>query len=282
MRRHAVLLSIVLSLAVLACGSPTASPRAARLPPKVGEITRIDAELAVRAIAPDVFVVTHEPFFASNVLVVRMPDGSVVLCSSPYETQATRALVRWIQRALMPSRIVAINTHFHFDGTGGNEAYRELGVVTYASEHTQKLLSENGHRLQAEWAKGFDDSDQRRRVETMKIVPAEKTFPERDGLVLAFGGEEVRVIYPGPAHAPDNVLVFFRSRGILFGGCMIKASRSIGYVGHADLDHWESAVEVARGLGARVVIPGHGGVSGPDLFDLTIAVVRDAKAKGPK
>jgi hypothetical protein len=34
----------------------------------------------------------------------------------------------------------------------------------------------------------------------------------------------------------------------------------------------------ARGLGAKVVVPGHGKSSGPDLFDLTISGVRDARA----
>jgi hypothetical protein len=60
---------------------------------------------------------------------------------------------------------------------------------------------------------------------------------------------------------------------------MIKSSRSIGYIGHADLDHRESSVDVARGLGARIVVPGHGDVSGPDLFDLTASLVREARAK---
>jgi hypothetical protein len=62
---------------------------------------------------------------------------------------------------------------------------------------------------------------------------------------------------------------------------MIKSSRSIGYVGHADLAHWEEAVEIARGLGPRVVVPGHGAPSGPELFDLTISVVREAATHRP-
>ena len=28
--------------------------------------------------------------------------------------------------------MVAINTHFHFDGSGGNEAYLDADVVTYS------------------------------------------------------------------------------------------------------------------------------------------------------
>lgn len=246
--------------------------------PAIGERSQIDAELSVRSLTPDAFVVTHEPLAASNVLVVRMADGTIVLCSSPFESQATRALVQWVNATFRPPRVVAINTHFHLDGTGGNDAYRELGVTTFASDHTQALSREKGKAHQAEAAAGLDDENMRRRVEDTKLVAAENTFSEHDGLVLRFGGEEVRVLHPGPAHSADNVVVFFPSKGILFGGCMIKTSRSIGYTGDADLEHWASSVEVARGLGARVVVPGHGDPSGPDLFDVTLSAVRDARA----
>lgn len=110
------------------------------------------------------------------------------------------------------------------------------------------------------------------------LAPAARTFDEHEGLVLRFGAEEVRVVYPGAAHSPDNVVVFFPSRGVLFGGCMIKGSASVGFIGDADLDHWESAVDSVRALGAKIVIPGHGPVGGAELFDLTTSVVRTARA----
>jgi glyoxylase-like metal-dependent hydrolase (beta-lactamase superfamily II) len=238
---------------------------------------RIDEELAVRTLALDTYLVVHEPFFSANVLVAKMPDGTVVICSSPFETEASRALVAWIEAKLKPKRMVAINTHFHLDGTGGNEAYREHGVEIYASSLTQRLLTEKGASLRSESAKQFEGTE-RERMLAMKIVHAEHTFDERAGLALTFGGEQVRVVYPGAAHSPDNVVVFFPSRGVLFGGCMIKGSASVGFIGHADLENWESAVDVVRGLGARVVIPGHGPVGGPELFDLTSSVVRKARA----
>lgn len=277
--------SIVVVIAALASagcqfGQPDAvtpaAPAATTASPASG---RIDEELALRKLAPDTYLVVHEPFVSANVLVAKMPDGAVVIASSPMETHASRALVTWVKAALSPTRIVAINTHFHFDGTGGNEAYREAGVITYASTLTQKLLAEKGASMQVESAKGFDGVEKDRML-AMKITPAEKTFDEREGLVLSFGGEDVRVIYPGAGHSPDNVIVFFPSRRVLFGGCMIKGSKSVGYIGHADLDHWEAAVDVARGLEPKIVVPGHGPPGGPELFDLTATVVREARAKG--
>ncbi|RYG67240.1 metallo-beta-lactamase, partial [bacterium] len=237
-----------------------------------------DAELEVHRLSDTAFVVTNVPFFASNVLVVRMPDGAVVLCSSPMETQSTRALLAWIRAKLRPARIIALNTHFHFDGTGGNEAYREAGVVTYASDMTQALLAQRGRAMKTELARDLDDAKMRARIETLVVVPADHTFPAHDGMRLSFGGEEVRVIYPGPAHSADNVVVHFPARALLFGGCMVKGTHAIGNIGGADLAHWVASVESVRGLGARTIVPGHGPVGGPELIDLTVSVVREALA----
>jgi glyoxylase-like metal-dependent hydrolase (beta-lactamase superfamily II) len=251
-------------------------------PPRDTEVVRLNSELSVRSVAPNTYVVNHEPFFSSNVLVAKMPDGTVIVCSSPMETEAARVLMAWVRGALAPSRIVAINTHFHLDGSGGNEAYREAGAITYASDHTQRLLSERGESMKRSLTDGFKDTDKSRRMLAMKIVAADNVFPERDGLALTFGGEEVRVVYPGAAHSPDNVLVLLVARKVLFGGCMVKSTRAIGNTGDADLEHWPAAVDVARNLRPSVVVPGHGTVSGPELFDLTDAVVRDARAAAPQ
>lgn len=73
-----------------------------------------------------------------------MRDDSVVICSSPYDSDTTRALVRYVRARFAPARIIAINTHFHADGTASNEGYAAEGVETYASVHTVKLQAERG------------------------------------------------------------------------------------------------------------------------------------------
>lgn len=260
-------------------------------PPQTGQVSngahvepvRIDAELIARRIAPDVYVVTHEPAYSSNVLVVRMKDGTVVVSSSPFDTGATRSLLRWLRREFSPPRIVAINTHYHLDGAGGNEAYAESGVETYASDRTQALLAASGASVRDQAAADLADPVLSARARGTRIVPAGTTFKAEEGLTLTFGGEAVRVVYPGPAHSPDNVVVHFPERGVLFGGCMIKAGRSIGNTADADLSNWESAVRSLEPLAPRIVVPGHGPVGGAELLQNTIEVVRGARgeAAGP-
>jgi metallo-beta-lactamase class B len=249
--------------------------------PAEGEPLAIDPEMTVRRIAPDAFVVTHEPAFASNVLVVRMPDGSLVLCSSPLDTVATRKMLQWARETFAPTRMVAINPHYHPDGTAGNEAYAESGIETWATDHTRRLLADHGARVRDEAAASLDDPALAARVRDTRITPAAHTIPADEPYRLTIGGEEVRVIPPGPAHSPDNVVILFPARGILFGGCMIKAGRSIGNTLDADLGNWEAAVRAIEGLGARLIVPGHGAVGGVELLGNTIEVVRAERARDP-
>lgn len=244
----------------------------------------IDAELVARRIGPKTYVVTHTSFFDANVLVAVMPDGTLLLASSPYETEGTRALLRWLHTTFKPPRIVAINTHLHFDGTGGNEAYLEDHVEVYASELTTKLLTDRGETMRRETRNLITDQVKRDRVDKMRIAAADHTFPEAKGLSLTFGGEAVEVYFPGAAHSPDNVVVYLRARKVLFGGCMVKAGHAIGYTGDADLAHWESAIRNVQAFApdARVVIPGHGDVSGADLLENTIRIVRANRDESPK
>jgi glyoxylase-like metal-dependent hydrolase (beta-lactamase superfamily II) len=113
----------------------------------------------------------------------------------------------------------------------------------------------------------------------MRIVPAARTFDARRGISFSFGGERVQVLHPGPAHSPDNVVVHFPARRLLFGGCMIKTGRSIGYTGAADLAAWEKSVKNLEPLRPALVVPGHGPPGGPALFQNTITVVRRTLAR---
>lgn len=150
MVRSSSLLATFASVLLLAACAHVREPSAptAAAGPSVAETT---AELrrlgvSVRELAPDVFVaVVDSPNqSAANVLFVKARDGSVVICSSPYDTETTRALVRYVRASLHPTRILAINTHFHGDGTGGNEGYAAEGVETYASDHTIALQTARG------------------------------------------------------------------------------------------------------------------------------------------
>ena len=60
---------------------------------------------------------------------------------------------------------------------------------------------------------------------------------------------------------------------------MIRAQRSIGYTGDANLEHWSHAVETAQALAPQIVVPGHGQVGGAELFAVTLDAISDTKKK---
>jgi glyoxylase-like metal-dependent hydrolase (beta-lactamase superfamily II) len=280
--RPASAFALALSLVFCACASTPASGTNA--PADAAEVSHEAAQLAsvglsLRELAPDVFLaVQQSPNQSSaNVLVVRVRDGSLVICSSPYDTTATRALVHYLRARFSPTRIVAINTHFHVDGTGGNEAYAAEGVETYASEHTAALQAERGSAGPEGMARYVEAADPElaQRVRTTKVVRAQRIFPESVGLTLKFADESVRVIFAGGGHSPDNVVVHFPERGVLFGGCMVRAHPGLGNTADADLAHWAMTAEAAGDLGARIVVPGHGDPGGAELLTQTAAAVRE-------
>lgn len=250
------------ALATLAPGSPP---------------LRIAPALVMQEVAPDAYVVTHDAGIApANIAAVRMPDGTLVLCSSPYDTQTTRAMVRWLREAFHPPRILAIDTHFHPDGTAGNEGYREEGVETYASDLTQELIGTRATEVRQMTARAVG-APLREPMERTRTVPAAHTFDANAGMTLELGGESVQVIYPGPAHTPDNVAVFFPARRVLYGGDIVRAATAgLGYLADAKVERWEAAVKKLEALAPLVVIPGHGAPGGPELLTHTEEAARAA------
>jgi glyoxylase-like metal-dependent hydrolase (beta-lactamase superfamily II) len=206
-----------------------------------------------------------------------MRDGSIVICSSPYDTETTRAFVRYLRARFAPPRIVAINTHFHADGTAGNEGYAAEGVETYASDHTVALQAERGSAGTEGMARYVEDAAPAlaARIRATRVVTAEHVFFEAEGLTLTFGDEPVRALFVGGGHSPDNIVVHFPDRGVLFGGCMVRSDPGLGNTADADLAHWASTAEAAARLAPHIVIPGHGAPGGPELLHATAAAVHE-------
>lgn len=83
-----------------------------------------------------------------------MPDDTVIIASSMYDTVTTNKMVAWIKQKLNPKKIIAINTHFHADWTGGNESYHNNDVEIWSSNQTKDFYSKRADsmRLCVRWA----------------------------------------------------------------------------------------------------------------------------------
>jgi glyoxylase-like metal-dependent hydrolase (beta-lactamase superfamily II) len=79
------------------------------------------------------------------------------------------------------------------------------------------------------------------------------------------GGVTVEARHVGPGHTPGDVAVLVPSEGLVAAGDLLFAGYHFNYE-EADVDGLSAALDRLEGLGARRVVPGHGGVGGPGLI----------------
>lgn len=229
-------------------------------------------DLYLRQIGEGAYVITHSYPWPANSLLVEMSDGTLVLAGTPYTPEAARLVLDWAAGQFGERRIVAIDTGYHADNLGGNRALLEAGIPVHGSDLTVRLLAERGEQTRQWMLEMIGDtrSPFYRAYQEMEFVPPDRVFAIADGLTLTFGGEQVQVIYPGPTQAPDKVAVYFPSRRLLFGSCMILGGEALGNTAEADLARWPEAVRLLGGFPLDVVVPGHGERLDPGLIQHTL------------
>ncbi len=243
--------------------------------------TSIGLNLVSIKISENTFVVRDTSFYNTNVLVAKMPDETVLIASSMYDTVTTNKMITWIKRKLSPKKIIAINTHFHADGTGGNEAYHNNGIEIWSSNQTKDLYSKRADSMRSSLAKFVKDERLSKNILKRKNLPAHKFFDSKQDLKWKFGDEEVIISYPGPAHTKDNIVVFLPKQKILFGGCLLRALnwKSLGNTNDADLNNYYNSTEKLLAFNPEVVIPGHGAIGNKTLIIHTMNLAKRATPK---
>ncbi len=200
------------------------------------------------------WVATQIEPVAANSLVYLTKERIPVLVDTPMTPGATQHLLDWIVARFGRLPGMATVSHYHFDASAGIGPLTDAGVPIVVSQRTARLLRENGADMLGALFEMFGDA-----FTGWTPPQAIPNFMLSEGATHRIGGTEVRVIFPGAAHAPDNVVTFFPESGVLFGGCMVKGGKNLGYLGAADLDSWPGAIGKLAALNPRYVIPGHGG-----------------------
>lgn len=253
--------------------SPAATEPREPQPPQRWEL---DQDLHVRKIDEGVYVFIHAFPWPGNSMLVEMADGSLVLVDTPYTPEATAVLFDWVESNLGRREVVAINTGYHCDNLGGNAYLVETGIPVYGSDRTVELLEERGETTRAlilSWLKAPEDQRYYKAHENLPLVAPTHRFDLEQGLVLKLGDETVEVFFPGPTHAPDNVVVYFPSRRLLFGGCMIIGWDSVGNTADADLQAWPGSLARLDRFEYDVLVPGHGERFDPALLQHTLELL---------
>jgi len=259
--------ALLLLAAMASCAPPrppAAAPSAdarksAALDVRPGDV-RLAPDVLVRRLAPGLWlhVTLGRDDIPANGVVLETADGGTVLFDSGWNDAHAAALVDWARDSLRRPVRRAVYTHSHSDRAGGHRALAARGIPVSALALTSRLVAR-----------------EIRGVPAPDSVPGLTAGPVRD----AAGFE---LLAPGHGHTPDNIVVYFPAQRVLHGGCIIKAdtATTMGNVADADVQSWPRAVARVREAypEARVVVPGHGAVSGVSALTATERLVRE---KGP-
>jgi glyoxylase-like metal-dependent hydrolase (beta-lactamase superfamily II) len=201
--------------------------------------------------------------FISNAGFVVTPAGVVVIdaLGSP---ELARELIAEVRRRTGKAITHVILTHYHADHIYGLQEFKQAGAriiaqragLEYLNSDTAQSRLEASRKELAPWI----DADTR-------LVPADEWIDGPRELVV--GGVRLLLQPVGPAHTPEDLVVFLPAEKVLFAGDIVFRAR-LPYVGQADSRHWIAALNTILAFDAKAVVPGHGPLSTSARQDLEL------------
>ncbi|GLW11948.1 MBL fold metallo-hydrolase [Microtetraspora sp. NBRC 13810] len=186
---------------------------------------------------------------------------SVDSCSTERRTLAYREAI-----AMVTDRPVTtlVNTHHHGDHTFGNYAFHGATIVGH--EGTREMILAEGipeYRHLA-WTE----------VDWGAIEACQPFLTYRDGVTLYADDLRCEVRHVGvPAHTTNDSIVWLPERSLLFSGDLVF-NGGTPFVLMGSVAGSIEALEGLKELGAETIVPGHGGVCGPEMIDVVLGYLR--------
>ena len=226
------------------------------------------AKIAVQTLRRNVSVLLGP---GGNIAVLTGPDGKLVVDA---EIVTARPNVSAALASISSDPIKQlINTHWHFDHTGGNEWLHEAGASILAHENTRK------HLLVDTRVEGWKH--------TFPAAPA-GAIPStvfRDDYTLHANGTTLVLKHYAPAHTDSDISVYFAEADILHAGDTFwnRDYPFIDYSTGGSINGQIRAAEanLAMATDKTIVISGHGAVGARAdlvLFRDVLVEIRDKVA----
>ncbi|WP_243706100.1 MBL fold metallo-hydrolase [Micromonospora sp. KC721] len=190
----------------------------------------------------------------NNAGVVVNGDDVVVVDTAATERRAElfRALIAEVTDV---APTVVVNTHFHGDHTFGNFVFSPPAAVV-AHEAARREMLVAGLGLQGLWP----------HVRWGEVTLRPPTVTYRDRMDVYAGELRLQLIHPGPAHTVTDTVVWIPDRSVVFAGDIVMSGVT-PFCLMGSIEGSLRAIERLRALRPSVVVPGHGPVGGPELFD---------------
>ena len=202
--------------------------------------------------------------FISNAGFVVTDDGVVVIDALGSPTLASELLAEIRRITPQPVRYV-IATHYHADHIYGLQTFKDAGATVLAHAEAREYLNSDTaqKRLEAsrkELAPWIDDHT--------RLVDADRWL-EGAETRLRVGSFDFVIGHVGPAHTPEDVVVYVPQLGVLFAGDLFFRGR-IPFVGQADSRLWIASLNRLMLYQPKLVVPGHGPSSTDPIADMTL------------
>jgi glyoxylase-like metal-dependent hydrolase (beta-lactamase superfamily II) len=185
-------------------------------------------------------------------------DRGLVVVDTHGSTAAGRVVLDDLRRLSAGPVTAVVNTHWHWDHSFGNAAFREDSpdVPIHAHEDAAAMLAEKGEYMKGRFAES-DDPHREEVVATELVIP-EHTFSSTRALDL--GDRTVELIFPGRGHTSGDLVVRVPDVDVLLAGDLIEESAK-PWIGLDSFPfEWPGSLDLVLGLttDATRVVPGHG------------------------
>jgi len=183
-----------------------------------------------------------------NITILKSADGLLLVDAGLPNTVAA-VLAKLKDVAPAPVKLL-INTHWHYDHTGGNEELGKSGTQILAHVNCLKRLSATQHIA-------FFNRDFPALAE---VGRPKQTFQDKGQ--LSFGGETVRYQYLPPAHTDGDITVHFANDDVYAAGDLHFNGMYpfIDYSTGGSIEGMiRNAATMLKAVGAKTkIVPGHG------------------------
>ena len=204
-------------------------------------------EIKAEKLAPGVAVLFGA---GGNIGVSYGPDGTVIIDDqfAPLTPKIQAAIA---DLGATPVKFL-INTHWHFDHSGGNENFGKAGAIIMAQDNVRVRMAAGG-------TVAGNASPPSPAVALPVVTYA-------DGLKLHLNGDEVRTVHTGGGHTDGDSIVVWKNANVIHMGDLFMNNVSLPFV---DLASGGNAVRLHATIEKALtlandqtkIIPGHGAMA---------------------
>ncbi len=228
--------------------------------------------MELKEIAKDVYACLLEDkgFGWNNSGFINLGDGLVI--DTHYDLSTTQKQIDLIASVANKKPAYLVNTHHNGDHVWGNQLYKNTQIIAhkFCADEIQKekeskivdlfqgLQAAEPEATPEEIRWFFED------IKEFDYNGIDLTIPNKlieDRLDLDLDGFPCEIIYVGPAHTSNDLIVHLPEHRIVFASdILFNKCTPIGWDGTHD--QWMKAIDLIVSLKPGIIVPGHGPLCG--------------------